>query len=178
DGRVLGTYHKTHPIQFFSDGVPGRTYPTFRTAVGRIGIAICYDFDFAACPLRLVQNGAELLVAPTFDSGEWTDVQHTQHARMAQARAAETGRWVIRATTSGVSQVINPSGFVTAVIWSGEPDTTMGLAVPQRTQTLYMRVLHLLPMVCLVISTVWLIMLATVTLTKRRGDANDTTSSL
>ena len=157
DGRVLGEYHKTHPIQFFSDGVPGTSYPTFPTAVGRIGIGICYDFDFASCPLRLVRNGAELLVIPTFDSNEWTAVQHDQHSRMAQARAAEMGRWTVRATSSGVSQIINPSGFVTAVIWNGGPAATVGIAVPRREITWYVRWGYLLPDFCLGISGIWLL---------------------
>lgn len=155
DGQVLGTYQKTHPIQFFSDGVPGRSYPTFATEVGRVGIGICYDFDFASCPRRLVQNGAEVLVVPTFDAGEWTEVQHVQHARMAQARAAESGRWVVRATSSGVSQLISPSGFVTAVIWNGEIDATMGIASPQQKITPYVRWTYRLPYVCLAVMLLW-----------------------
>lgn len=155
DGKVLGSYRKTHPIQFFSDGVPGRSYPTFQTDIGRVGIGICYDFDFASCPRRLVQNGAEVLVAPTFDAVDWTELQHVQHARMAQARAAETGRWVVRATTSGDSLIIDPAGRADAVIWSSEPGTTVGLAVARRQLTPYLRGVYLLPYLCLGISLLW-----------------------
>ncbi len=58
DGAVLGKYYKTHPIQFFSDGVPGRAFPSFATPAGRLGVAICYDFDYASTARRLVQHGA------------------------------------------------------------------------------------------------------------------------
>lgn len=61
DSATLGKYAKTHPIQFFADGVPGRTYQTIPTPAGRLGIGICYDFDYAQTALRLVHNGAEVL---------------------------------------------------------------------------------------------------------------------
>ena len=149
DGTVLGKYHKMYPIQFFADGVPGKRYSTFATPVGRLGIGICYDFDFASTPLRLVHNRAEILVSPTYDSIEWTALQHDQHARMAQARAAETGRYLIRPTTSGLSQIINPTGRMTAVIPNGDPGAASAIVHTRRQQTLYVRVLYRLPHLCL-----------------------------
>ncbi|HEY3378872.1 MAG TPA: nitrilase-related carbon-nitrogen hydrolase [Armatimonadota bacterium] len=156
DGTVLGKYHKTHPIQFFSDGVPGRAYPTFPTEVGRLGVAICYDFDFAADALTLVRNGAEVLFVPTFDSYDWTPLQHRQHALMALARAAETGRWVVRATSSGDSQVINPSGFSVATIPTSEGQgSALGQVVAQQTMTPYVRGVYRLPHLCLALALLW-----------------------
>lgn len=159
DGTVLGTYHKTHPIQFFSDGVPGRRYPTFNTPCGRIGIAICYDFDFASTALNLIRNGAELLVVPTFDAMEWTALQHTEHSRMAQARAAEVGRYVVRATSSGISQIIAPNGTVTAAVPNGESGSACGDVRAYRDKTPYVEVSWMLPWICVAISLLWLVVL-------------------
>ncbi len=156
DGAVIGKYYKTHPIQFFSDGVPGRSFPTFPTPVGRIGIAICYDFDYASTTLNLVHNGAELLLAPTSDSMEFPELQHVQHARMAQARAAECARWVVRATSSGISEVINPRGQVTARIDGSSAATIVSQASTATEITPYVRYMYRLPMVCLGISLLWL----------------------
>jgi apolipoprotein N-acyltransferase len=148
-GNVLGTYHKTHPIQLFSDGVPGGAYPVFATPAGRVGIAICYDFDFASCPLNLVRNGAELLAVPTFDPANWGGLQHRQHARMAQARAAEMGRWVVRATSSGVSQIIDPRGRVTGSISELLSGQLTRPAARVADLTTYCRATFVLPYLCM-----------------------------
>lgn len=120
DGEILGSYHKTHPIQFFADGVPGDSYPVFDTPAGRIGVAICYDFDYASTSRRLIERGAEVLVVPTVDSEDWPVVQHRQHAHMARVRAAEAACPVIRPAAYGISQILTPTGQVTATITSGE----------------------------------------------------------
>ncbi len=125
DGTILGSYHKTHPIQFFADGVPGREYPVFSGRFRPIGVAICYDFDYAATARRLVQGGAKVIVVPTVDSEDWPEVQHLQHARIVQARAAEAACPVVKPAMFGISQIISESGRVRASIPSGE----VGVAV-------------------------------------------------
>lgn len=162
DGRMLGKYRKTHPIQFFSDGVPGRSYPTIPSPLGRLGLAICYDFDFAGTARTLVQHGAEVLVVPTYDAADWTGVQHAQHARIAQARAAEVGRWVVRATTSGESQVISPLGHLHAQIADGQSRIVKGPFAPRRVLTPYVRWTYRLPLACLGFGLAWLLWLLTI----------------
>ena len=151
DGELVGRYHKRHPIQFFADGVPGEGYPVFDTAVGALGIAVCYDFDFAPTALNLVRNGAEVLAVPTYDLLDWGPVQHLQHARMAKARAAEVGRWTVRTTSSGISQIISPYGEVIARMGSGESAVRIGQIRALRERTPYVRWLYVLPRACLAI---------------------------
>ncbi|MHB9026424.1 MAG: apolipoprotein N-acyltransferase [Armatimonadota bacterium] len=152
DGTVLGDYAKANPVQFFSDGVPGRAFPLFDTPAGRFGIGICYDFDYATTNRRLARQGAELLVIPTFDSIEWTDLQHRQHARLAQARAAEVGLWVARATSSGVSQIIDPQGRERKIIPTGDSSAVNGVVYARSNMTVYTRFSYLLPYVCLALA--------------------------
>lgn len=78
---------------------------------------------------------------------------------MAQARAAEVGRWVLRATSSGISQIINPSGQVVASIPCNESGSVDGMAVPLKHRTIYMRGPYLLPIICLVIGGLWVLWL-------------------
>lgn len=155
EGKIIGEYQKTHPIPLFSDGIPGTAYPTFPSSAGRLGVGICYDFDFASSSWRLVRNGAELLIIPTYDSQDWGMVQHMQHARMAQARSAETARWTIRATSSGVSQIISPAGQVTTCLDDGVTASAAGLVHPCRQITPYARYGYLLPFACMAISLLW-----------------------
>lgn len=158
DGNMLGAYHKTHPIPFFSDGVPGQRFDPIPTPAGRLGVAICFDFDFAGTPLRLVHRGAEVLVVPTYDAIDWSDIQHRQHSRMAQARAAEVGRWTLRATSSGLSQIIRPDGTLAAYIpFDTITQSAHATFTPRRTPTAYSAFTWLLPYLCLVLSALWLL---------------------
>ena len=155
DGNIIGSYDKTHPIQLFADGVPGKRFPSFPIDNTRVGVAICYDFDYANTARRLVANGAEVLVVPTFDENTWTDIQHNQHARMAEARAAESGRWVVRPTSSGLSQIIDPNGNTTTRIPNGNTASKVGDVYSLRQLTWYDRYGYLLPYVCLYLFVIW-----------------------
>lgn len=71
DGRVLGNYRKTHIPQgpgyeekyYFSPGDTG--YKVWDTAVGRIGVGICWDQWFPECARAMALQGAEFLLYPT-----------------------------------------------------------------------------------------------------------------
>ena len=66
DGKVLGSYHKVHP---FADEKrwcrAGSSLPLFDTALGRIGIQICWDTAFPEISRCYAVNGADLLVVST-----------------------------------------------------------------------------------------------------------------
>ena len=103
----------------------------------------------------MVKNGAEVLVVPTYDSMAWTTLQHTQHSQMAQCRAAEVGRWVLRSTSSGISQIIQPDGSLANSIPNGESSSMTGFFEPRTEMTPYMRGPYLLPYICFGIGTLW-----------------------
>lgn len=71
DGRVLGTYRKTHVPQlplweerfYFQSGNTG--FPVFDTSCGRIGIQMSWDVFFPEGTRILALKGAELVLAPT-----------------------------------------------------------------------------------------------------------------
>lgn len=114
EGIPLGRYQKQHPIplveQMFIE--PGRSSPVFPTEFGKLGVAICYDLDFTDTARRLCQNGAEVLAVPNLDPAAWGGWQHIQHSAMAPVRAVEARRWIVRAASSGFSQIIDPFGEV------------------------------------------------------------------
>jgi apolipoprotein N-acyltransferase len=151
-GDVMGRYHKRHPIQLFADGVPGPGHPVFPTPAGKLGVAICYDLDFADTALSLTRHGAELLVVPTYDAYDWGRLQQVQHARLALARAAEVRRCVVRPTSSGVSQIIAPGGEQVTFLARGPASLTTGVVGLRDDLTPYVRFVWLLPYACLVVS--------------------------
>jgi beta-ureidopropionase len=92
-GEILGTYRKTHIphganeqgsfVETFyyerSDGgmrsfaanvSQNRFFPVFRTSVGKIGVATCYDRHFEGVMRTLAQQGAELVFSPAVTFGE------------------------------------------------------------------------------------------------------------
>ena len=75
DGSYLGKYRKTHIPDaehfrekfYFQPGDLG--YPVFETAVGKIGVYICYDRHFPEGARVLGLNGAEIVFIPTATAG-------------------------------------------------------------------------------------------------------------
>ena len=71
DGRYLGKYRKTHIPHvkgfwekfYFRPGNLG--YPVFETAVGKVGVYICYDRHFPEGARALGLNGAEIVFNPS-----------------------------------------------------------------------------------------------------------------
>ena len=74
DGSYLGKYRKTHIPQvkgfwekfYFRPGNLG--FPVFETAVGRVGVYICYDRHFPEGWRALGLNGAEIVFNPSATS--------------------------------------------------------------------------------------------------------------
>jgi apolipoprotein N-acyltransferase len=125
-GELLGRVDKARPIPFIERRLRGhRDHRPIETPLGPVGVQVCYDFDFEDGARALAGRGARLLAVPVLDPAEWGPGQHAQHLQMARARAVETGLWVARATSSGQSQLIDPSGRVTASV----PDGVSGAAV-------------------------------------------------
>ena len=74
DGSYLGKYRKTHIPHingfwekfYFKPGNLG--YPVFNTAIGRVGVYICYDRHFPEGPRMLGLHGAEIIFIPSATS--------------------------------------------------------------------------------------------------------------
>lgn len=122
---------KNLPIPFINDGLPAKDVtvapvefaPSPRGGDGpmRMGIAICYDGAFQRFPRRMATRGADLLVFPCYNSHTWGVVQHTQHQRMYQVRALETGLPVLVAAMSGPTFGAWPNGSATEALPYHEP---------------------------------------------------------
>ena len=90
DGSFLGKYRKTHIPQvagfwekfYFRPGNLG--YPVFETAVGTIGVYICYDRHFPEGARALGLNGAEIVFIPSATSRGLSQhlwkIEQTSHA--------------------------------------------------------------------------------------------------
>jgi apolipoprotein N-acyltransferase len=113
-GGLLGTFPKQHPVPLMLDGKPGETRPVFPVAGGVLGVGICYDFDAPEVAASLVRSGATVLVAPIHDLLTWGRIQHVHHEMILRLRAVENNRWVLRTSSSGESEAIDPNGVPSA----------------------------------------------------------------
>lgn len=136
---VLGWHHKNRPVHFFDDGEAGTQAPAWPTPLGEVATPICFDNDFAEVPRRAVANGAGFFLVPSMDARAWTARQHFQHAELFRHRAAENGRWMVVAASSGLTQIIDPSGRPTAVLPLFEPGILSGEIGRRSEFTLYTR---------------------------------------
>ncbi|HEX5045694.1 MAG TPA: apolipoprotein N-acyltransferase, partial [Gammaproteobacteria bacterium] len=96
----------------YTDGVPGDAkQPPLDAAGERLAVTICYDDVFGAEQLHYLPD-ATLLVNVSNDAWFGNSIAPHQHLQIAQMRAAEAGRYLLRATNTGVTAVVDPRGQV------------------------------------------------------------------
>jgi len=131
DGGIVARYDKIHMFDVelseterYRESAayrPGNRAVLAETALGRIGLTICYDLRFPALFRRLAQAGAQILTvpsafAPTTGAAHWES--------LLRARAIENGAFVFAAAqcgthgpkraTHGHSLAVSPWGEVLA----------------------------------------------------------------
>lgn len=128
---VLGT-----PYSDFSSG--GGRYPPIVVDGHRIGLSICFEDVFGG-EFAKEYRDASLLVNSTNDAWFARSSAPHQHLQIARFRALETGRWIVRATNTGVSAFIAPDGRTTSRSSLFETQILRGQVVPRAGLTPYMR---------------------------------------
>ncbi len=81
----------------------------------RVAITICYEDVFGAEQLQYLPD-ATLLVNVSNDAWFGDSIAPHQHLQIARVRAAEAGRWLLRATNTGITAVIDPRGRVAQTV--------------------------------------------------------------
>lgn len=99
DGR-LRRYVKTHlpELGFDKFVVRGASLPVFDTAIGKIGILICYDVRFPEAARALALDGADIITIPT----NWPVGAEVSPTYMAPARAAENLLFLVTCNRVGI----------------------------------------------------------------------------
>jgi len=78
-----------------------------------VAVTICYEDVFPAEVIRYLPK-AEMLINASNNAWYGDSLAPHQHLQIAQMRALETGRYVLRATTNGISAIIDYQGHLTA----------------------------------------------------------------
>lgn len=96
-------------IPFPDIGAGVQQQPLLQVAGEAIAVSICYEDVFGAEQLSFFPE-ATLIVNVANDAWFGRSIAAEQHLQIARMRAAEVGRYVLRATNTGISAVIDPLG--------------------------------------------------------------------
>jgi apolipoprotein N-acyltransferase len=156
-------YHKRHLVPFgeyfplawlwkesfsglatMGDDFTASRAPKPLLAIGDLtaGASICYEIIFGE-EIRDALPEAHVLINMSNDGWFGTTWGPLQHFQMARMRALETGRYLLRATNTGITAVIDSRGRVTARLPQFERDVLTTTFVPHRGMTPYARYGHL-----------------------------------
>lgn len=97
------------------DFAPSHDTPALRLGPHRIATPICYEAIRPEFVRRMVRaSGADLIVTLANDAWFGDSQEPHMHLALARLRAIEHRRWLVRATNSGISALVDPSGAVVA----------------------------------------------------------------
>ncbi|MEO5355808.1 MAG: apolipoprotein N-acyltransferase [Nitrospirae bacterium YQR-1] len=131
DGKIDYVYDKIHMVPFgeyvplrkllfFVDKLvgstgefsPGRDFVSGRAEFGSFGTHICYEIIFPDLVRRFYINGGDFIVTISNDAWFGDTSGPYQHFAIAVLRAVENGKYLIRATNSGISAIVGPKGGI------------------------------------------------------------------
>lgn len=131
-GNVEGSYQKEHLVPFgeylplesvlrgainffdlpMSTFAKGEHEQTPMQAAGiSIGNAICYEIIYPQLVARRAQD-SDVIMTVSNDTWFGASIGPHQHLQMARLRALENGRYVIRATSNGITAIIDDNGRI------------------------------------------------------------------
>jgi apolipoprotein N-acyltransferase len=172
-GERPGFYHKRHLVPFgdflpFEDWLRGlirffdlpmsgfsagpADQPLLEAAGQKLASSICYEDAFGEELIRSLPE-ATLVVNVTNNAWYGDSFAPPQALQMSRLRALETGRTLLRATTNGVSAVIDARGRIVARSPQFQTAVLTASAEPRRGATPYVR-LGNLPAVLLALALV------------------------
>ena len=124
------------PMSNFSAGDQER--PLVSTGKDQVGAFICFEIAFAE-EVRDAMPDAAYLVNISNDAWFGDSLAPAQHLQMARMRALESGRYVLRATNTGITAIIGPDGGVQQALPQFQVGTLTGSILRASGQTLYGR---------------------------------------
>jgi apolipoprotein N-acyltransferase len=102
------------------------------------GTSICYEIAFGEQLIHALPEAA-FLINVSNDAWFGDSLAPHQHQEMARMRARETGRYVLRATNTGISAIIDNRGNIIARTRQFETGVVTAPVVPRKGATPYVR---------------------------------------
>jgi apolipoprotein N-acyltransferase len=157
DGRLTGRYDKNHllpfaeyfPLRFIGllrrnfervrYFTPGDGRTLLQTRAGPAAVVICFEAIFPEIVREQTRAGATMLLNLSNDVWLGHGVGQAQHLAMVALRAVENRLWVVRATTTGMSAIIDPVGRVRTQSALDKQAVLNGTIAPLHVGTFYKR---------------------------------------
>lgn len=175
DGSIIDQYQKVHLVPFGEyipfrsfvgrfadlslvprDAVAGEGAGFLNTPMGRAAIGISWEIYFWERIRSGVVEDGELILNPTLASSYRTTHVPEQSLAAARMRAVENGRWVVQASTTGYTAIVDPSGRVVErsglreqVVLEAEIERRAGSTLATRTGKIPITILFLLSLTAL-----------------------------
>ena len=96
----------------FDDIIPGDSPSIMNIDGTNVGNLICFDSIYDGLTLDSVRDGAEVICLSTNDSWFMGSAALRIHNSHAQLRATESGRYITRCASTGISTIVSPRGEV------------------------------------------------------------------
>jgi len=159
-GQYESFYHKRHLLPFgeylplqplsgwvldqlnipLGDFAAGEAVQPLLQAGGYPFVAtVCYEDAFGELVIRQVEKAA-FLINVTNDAWFGDTQEPYQHMQMAQMRALETGRYMLRATNTGLTGFVRPDGQINKQAPMFTTTTLTDTVVPMQGMTPYARI--------------------------------------
>ena len=143
-------------IADFSPGA-GDVSPLFHADGYSMGLSICYEAVFGA-EVRTALPEAQVLVNVSNDAWFGDSASPHQHLQMARMRAIETGRYLLRATNTGISAIIDEKGRIVGRTRQFEPDAVAAKVPLYTGSTLYVLTGDLLVVILSLVLLAWVLL--------------------
>lgn len=158
-GRTPGMYHKTHlvpfgeyvplewvlrgliaffdlPMSSFSAG--GFDQPLLQAGGQPVATTVCYEDAFGEEVIRQLPQ-ATLMINGSNNAWYGDSFAPHQHLQIARMRSLETGRPLLRATTNGISALVDYKGELMVRSTQFQTDVISGEIQPRQGRTPYIR---------------------------------------
>ena len=94
------------------EALPGSGPGVLESRLGPLGNVISFEVYFPERVRSGIQSGARIITNPTLASSYTNSLVPEQSLASARLRAIEAGRWVLQASTTGYSAIVDPDGRV------------------------------------------------------------------
>lgn len=153
-GRFDFVRRRFEGARFFTHGAPS---PPLPTRAGPAGVLVCNEAMLPELASARTAEGAALLVVPSNDT--WIPSRRFAEPLfdIVRLRAVEQRRWLVRASTSGPSAIVDPWGRVQA---RSEPFTramVTGWIRPESVRSVYSQLGDSFAIACLLVAVVALV---------------------
>ncbi len=137
DSEIILVYKSVKPAPYEEDTKAYTKLETLKTKSSNIGIVICYEETQPELIREHANNGAEFFIALSNNNRFGKSNGIFLSSLPSKAAAAENGKYLIRATNTGISQIINPYGKAEARIEQFKRGILIANIHPNNTKTFY-----------------------------------------